>query len=51
MDIEKKCNCCGIIHLVLPNRARLWVDTEQIILIGYFFECECGSTLLVKEIL
>ena len=44
---NKKCNCCGKIHTEVPSNARRMIDEN--ILIGWFFECECGSTMFVRE--
>lgn len=43
--MNHKCNCCGEIHKELPKDARPWIDGG--VQIGYFFECSCGSSLLI----
>lgn len=51
MDLKKpirinhKCSC-GVIHLWFPVTAREWVEDGDVI--GYFWECECKSTLFIS---
>ena len=42
MKIYKKCNCCGNEFKILPK------DYKQNNL-GYWFNCVCNSTMLVKK--
>ena len=49
----KKCNNCGKVHNQLPTNSRRWEDDELKLvglpsLIGWFFECDCKSTMFVK---
>jgi hypothetical protein len=49
----KECKNCGKIHKEIPQNARPWNDDElklagKPFLIGYFWECDCKSTMFSK---
>jgi hypothetical protein len=43
--ISKTCSC-GRIHTAIPDNARKWIDEG--LLLGFCWECECGSTLFKR---
>lgn len=54
MLINHLCKCCNTEHKQLPTNARVWQDEELKLvnkpsLIGWFFECACGSTMFIKN--
>lgn len=54
MDYVKICKCCHKKHNVIPDDAREWIDEELKLVgkdgfIGWFFECDCKSTLFVPK--
>lgn len=47
--IRKICEMCNKLHTEVPDNARPqmgFIDETQIF--GYFWECQCGSTLFKK---
>ena len=45
--LNKVCNTCGNTHDERPEQARAWIETDQgmKLVVGYFWECSCGSTM------
>lgn len=49
----KKCGC-GIVWTELPEHTKEWIDEELKLVgkshvMGYFFNCVCGSTLFISQ--
>lgn len=50
---NKRCTVCDRKHKEIPQNARPWIDDEMKLagkphLIGWFWECKCGSTMFKK---
>lgn len=43
-EVNKSCSC-GIEHKHMPSNTRVYEKGN--VIHGYFWECECGSTLLI----
>lgn len=43
-----KCNCCGTEHTRIPQDSRAQRALLNDYNDGFFFECECGSTMFVR---
>lgn len=44
----KTCNTCGCQHKNVPSNARAWIEEGS--LVGWFWECVCGSTMFKKAV-
>lgn len=47
-ELNHKCNCCGHIHKNVPNNARPMMDINNKEIEGWFWECNCLSTMFIK---
>jgi hypothetical protein len=45
--INHKCKCCGLTHTHLPLNSRAQMDINNKTVVGFFFECSCGSTMFI----
>lgn len=48
-EIRKTCSCCGHVFTEIPESARVQTLSDDEIL-GYFFDCTCGTTVFIKII-
>lgn len=45
-QINKICNTCKKVHEIIPENAREWLDGDEAnIVLGFFWECDCKSTM------
>ena len=50
-NLNKTCNTCGKKHDSVPAVARPWVESEKPkLILGFFWECACGSTMFKRTI-
>ena len=47
-NISHKCHCCGKVHTLIPLKARPMMDINNIKIEGWFWECDCLSTMFYK---
>ena len=47
----RKCNGCGKMHTEVPEDHRIqYLDDNQEVILGYFWECHCiGTTIFTRK--
>lgn len=49
LERVKRCGCCEKVFDTVPEHAKYHVDKECGLTNGYYWNCNCGSTMFIPE--